>query len=109
MAESLIEDEGILSDLGVSLGGLCGLRRCSYQFMSRLLQHLCCSSCPLFLNQHVVGIESRNRKNGDAIRRQRLDERKQHSGQIERKWALELQTDPVMLRVHVGRKVVGRA
>ena len=48
----------------------------------------------LFFHQYVVRVKGRNRKNGDAMFSQRIDERCQNSGQRERERTFKLETSP---------------
>ena len=49
-----------------------------------------------FLDQNIVRIVGRDGENRDVFPRERLDESKQYSGLRKRKWAFELQANPVM-------------
>ena len=63
----------------------------------------------LLLDQHIIRVIGRDDEDGDAIARNWLDEGEQDSGLGESGRAFEFQADPVVQRVYVRRKIVGRA
>jgi hypothetical protein len=76
------------------------------KFVACFLQGNERSICELFLDQHVICVERRNRKDGNATLRQRFDERQQHTGQRKRKRPVELQANPSMRRMHICGKIL---
>lgn len=85
-------------------------RLCPTQkLVSRLLQTVQRHSSEFFLDQNVIRVIRRDREDRNAIRRQRLNERKQDAGLRERKRPLELQANPVMLCINFSRQKVSQA
>src|ERR1700757_2532544 len=74
--------------------------------MSRLLQTVERHPGKFFLDQNVICIIGRDREDRDAIRRQRLNERQQHTSLRERKRPFELQANPTMRRRNIVRKIL---
>ena len=66
------------------------------KFVSRFLQHIKRRARELFLNKHVIRVVGRDRKDGNPIGRERLNERHQYSCLRERKRSLESEADPAL-------------